>query len=281
MLSKHCRDIAKKYGIKVDGVNELVQNLGNKSKYVDHYRNLQLYLSLGMKSTKIHRVLKFKQSNWFKTYIDFNTEKRENAVNNFEKQFFKQMINSVYSKTMENLRKRINVRLVNNARNYKKYVSKPSFVSQKIFSKDLVAIHEIKPVLTLDKPIYIGFSILDLSKLFRYDYHYNYIKRKFDAKLLFTDTDSLTYEIKAEDIFGIFDKDKDLFDFSNYPKDSKFYDLSNMNEIGKMKDESKGKINIEFIGLKSKMYYLIDVDGKENKRGKGVNSVVVENTKHE
>ena len=83
------------------------------------------------------------------------------------------MINSVYDKTMENLRKRINVRLVNNAKDYKKYVSKPSFVSSKIFSKDLVAIHEIEPVLTLDKPIYVGFSVLDLSKILMYDFHYN------------------------------------------------------------------------------------------------------------
>ena len=105
------------------------------------------------------------------------------------------------------------------------------------------------------------------------------LKRKFDAKLLFTDTDSLTYEIKTEDAYEDFYKDKDLCDFSNYPKDSKFYDPSNMNEIGKMKDESEGK-NIEFVGLKSKMYSLKTVDGKEKKIGKGVNSVVVENVKH-
>ena len=109
------------------------------------------------------------------------------------------MINSFFGKAMENLAKRINVRLVSNAKDYKKYVSKPSFVSQKIFSKDLVAIHKIKPVLSLNKPIYVRFSVLDLSKLFMYDYHYNYINRKFDGKLLFTDTDSLTYKIKTEE----------------------------------------------------------------------------------
>ena len=99
-----------------------------------------------------------------RTYIDFNTEKRKNAANSFERQFFKLMINSVYGKTMENLRKRVNVRLVNNAKDYPKYTSKPSFVSQKFFKKNLAAIHEIKPVLTLDKPIYVGFSVLYLSK---------------------------------------------------------------------------------------------------------------------
>ena len=96
-----------------------------------------------------------------KTYIDFNTDKIKNAANNFEKDFFKLMINTVYGKTMENLRKRINVRLINNAKDYTKYTSKQNSNSQRIFSKNFVAIHEIKPVLMLNKPIYVGFSILD------------------------------------------------------------------------------------------------------------------------
>ena len=109
----------------------------------------------------------------------------------------------------------------------------------------------------------------------------NYIKRKFDAKLLFTDTDSLVYEIKTEeDIYEFFYKDKNLFDFSNYPKDSMFYDLTNIKEIGKMKGESDRKINDEFVELKSQMHSIKDVDGKENVTGKGVNRVVVENIKH-
>ena len=124
MLSKYCKKIADKYEIKVGDVKKLIPNLGNKTNYVVHYRNLQLYLSLEMKLTKIHRVLKFNQSDWMKKYIDFNTEKRMNAANNFEKYFFKLMINSVYGKTMENLRKRMNVRLVNNEKDYLKYISR-------------------------------------------------------------------------------------------------------------------------------------------------------------
>ena len=111
MLSKYRSNIANKYRIKVGGINKLVSNLSNEGRYVLRYRNLQLYISLRM---KLVRVLEFKQPSWFKKYIDFNTDKRKNVVNSFEKYFFKKMNNSVYSKTMENLRKRIKVRLVNN-----------------------------------------------------------------------------------------------------------------------------------------------------------------------
>ena len=110
-----------------------------------------------MKLTKIHRVLKFKQSDLLKKYIDFNTDKRKNAANSFEKDFFKLMNNSAFGKTMENLKKRISAKLANNSKDYVRCISKASFVSQKIFSKDFVVIHEIKPVLTLNKPIYVGF----------------------------------------------------------------------------------------------------------------------------
>ena len=251
--------MANRYGIKIGGVNKLVPNLGNKSKYVVHYRNFQLYLSLGIKLIKVHRILKFKQSDWLKKFIDFNTDKRNNAANSFEKDFFKLMNNATFGKTMENLRKRISVKLINNAKDYVKYISEPSFVSQKIFSKNFVAIHEIKPVLTLNKPICVGFSISDLSKLLMCECHYKYIKNKFDAKLLHTDTNSLVYEIKTEDVYEDFYPDKNLFDFKSYPLNAKFFDPVNKKVIGKMKDDFEGRIISEFAGLKSKMCSLIDV----------------------
>ena len=154
--------------------------------------------------------------------------------------------------------KKMSVKLVNNSKDYvrcysKDYVrciSKPSFVSQNIYSKNFVAIHETKPVLILNKPIYVGFKILDLSKLLMHEFHYKDIKSKFDVKLLFTDTDSLVYEIKIEDVYEDFYQDKNLFDFSDYPLNSKFFHPANKKVIGKMKDEFKGKIISEFPELK-------------------------------
>ena len=110
-------------------------------------------------------------------YIDFNTEKRKNADIDFEKDFFKLMINSVCGKTMENLRKRINVRIINNSKNFLKYTSRPIYITHKIFGKDDAAIHEIKPILILNKPVYVGFNVLELSKWKMYDFHYNFIKK--------------------------------------------------------------------------------------------------------
>ena len=111
------------------------------------------------------------------------------------------MINSAYGKTIENLRKRINIRLLNNAKDLLKYTSRPTYVTHKLFNKDYAAIHEIKPVLVLNKPIYVGFTFLDLSKWMMYDFHYKFIKKNFNAELLFTDTDSLVYETKSENIY--------------------------------------------------------------------------------
>ena len=171
-----CQIIAKKiadeYEIKVGDVKKLIPNLGNKTNYVLYYKNLQLHLSLGMKVTKIQRVLKFKQSDWMKKYINFHTKKRTNAANSFGKvYFFKLMINSVYGKRMENLQKRISVRLVKNEKDFLKYTSRLTHITHKIFGKNYAAIHKIKPVLTLNKPIYVGFTVLELNKWSMYDFY--------------------------------------------------------------------------------------------------------------
>ena len=163
---------------------------------------------------------------------------------------------------MGNIRKRISVKLINNSKDYFRYASKPNFISQKIFDKNFITVHQIKSVLTLNKPIFVGFSILELSILLMHKFHYDYMCNKYDAKLLFTDTESLVYEINSEDIYEKCFKDRRLFDFSGYPTDSKCYDGTNKKVLGKMKDEFLGVKIIESVGLESKMYSLICVDDK-------------------
>ena len=260
MLSDYCKKIANKYKISTGLIHKLIPTLNNEEKYVLHYRNLQLYLNLGFKLKKVHRVLEFDQSPWLKQYIDFNTQKRTHAKNSFEKDFFKLMNNSVFGKTMENIRKRVDVRLVTSKEKLSKLASKPTYVSSKIFNENLVAVHKIKETLTLNRPAYVGMCILDLSKTLMYDFHYNYIKSKYGdkAKLLFTDTDSLTYEIKTKDVYQDFLNDKDRFDNSDYQENSPYFDKTNKKVIGKFKDETCGIPITEFIGLRSKNVFIYE-----------------------
>ena len=279
MLSDYCKKIATKYNISTGLVHKLIPTLSNKEKYVLHYRNLQLYLDLGLKVNKVHRVLKFNQSPWLKQYIQFNTQKRTQAKNSFEKDFFKLMNNSVFGKTMENVRKRVDVRLITDEKKLLKMVSKPTYVCSKIFNENLVAVHKIKETLTLNRPAYVGMCILDLSKTLMYDFHYNYIKEKYNnkAKLLFTDTDSLTYEIEAEDVYRDFWNDKDRFDNSDYPENSPYFDKTNKKVIGKFKDEACGIPITEFVGLRSKMYSYIKDNYKGEKTAKGIKKNIIKN----
>ena len=158
-----------------------------------------------------------------------------------------------------------------------KLTSKPTFVSSKIFSKNLVAVHKIKETLKLNGPAYIGMCILDLSKTLMYDFHYNYIKKEYGsrAKLLFTDTDSLTYEIETEDVYI-------LFDNSSYPKGSPYEFQENKKVNGKFKDESCGNIISELVGLRFKIYSYIMEDGKGGITAKGIKkNVIKKNIMHE
>ena len=279
MLSNYSKRIADKYNISTGLVYKLIPTLSNKEKYVLHYRNLQLYVDLGFKVSKVHRVLEFNQSPWLKQYIAFNTEKRKNAKNAFEKEFFKLMNNSVFGKTMENIRKRVDVRLVTDEKKLLKLTSKPTYVSCKIFNENLVAVHKIKETITLNRPAYVGMSILDLSKTLMYDFHYKYIKKNYGEKamLLFTDTDSLTYEIEANDVYRDFWIDKDKFDNSDYPEGSPYFDKTNKKVIGKFKDETAGVPICEFVGLRSKMYSYIKDNEKGGKTANGIKKNVIKN----
>jgi hypothetical protein len=287
MLSPYAKQLLEELEMKGTSTEKLIPNLHPKEKYVVHYRNLKLYLSLGMKLTRIHRVMTFKQQPWLKTYIDVNTQKRKMVNNEFEKDVFKLMNNAVFGKTIENLRKRLIVQLVNNQSKARKLTSKPTFHAFRIFNEDLVAVHMLKQRLYLNRPIYVGFTILDVSKTLMYDFHYNYIKKKYGQcfKLLFTDTDSLCYNISTENIYEDMMRDKHLFDTSEYDPEHPLYSTENKKVLEKMKDETHGIAIQEFVGLKSKMYTLIyEEEGclKEKKTAKGIKkSVIKHHTKHE
>ena len=263
------------------GVEKLIPNLRDKTKYVIHYKNLIQCLRLGMKLKRIHRGIKFVESEWMKPYINMNTELRTKAKNNFEKDFFKLMNNSVFGKTMENIRNRVNVKLVNNEEKARKLIAKPNYRSCKIFGENLISVHLKKTSLLMNKPVYLGACILDLSKSLMYDFHYKYIKPMYKnkAKLLFTDTDSLMYEIEREDFYKDISGDvKDRFDTSDYPENHPSGIPTGINKkvLGMFKDEAAGKIIKEFVGLRAKLYsYKMD-EGEESKKCKGVKKQVVE-----
>ena len=212
-------------------------------------------------------------------YIDLNTSLRTASKNDFEKDFFKLMNNSVFGKTMENIRNRVDIRLVNEEKQAEKLVSKPTFEGRTIFCEDLAAVYMKRTKIMFDKPIYVKFCILDLSKMLMYDFHYNYIVKKYgqNQKLLFTDTDSLAYEIKTEDFYQDISNDvTEKFDTSNYAKNhpSGIKTGCNKKVIGMMKDKCGGKQITEFVGLRAKMYFY-RLDETEEKKANGVKKNVI------
>ena len=273
------------------GVKKLIPNLRDKNNYVIHYKNLMQCLRLGMKLKKIHRGIKFIESDFMSSYIKMNVNLRTQAKNNFEKDFYKLMNNSVFGKTMENIRNRVNIKLVNTEEQFKKLTAKPNYESRKILNdndnESLVSVHMKKTSLTMNKPVYLGMSILDLSKTLMYDFHYNYVIAKYGnkAKLLFTDTDSFLYEIQTEDFYKDISGDvKDRFDTSEYPEGHPSGIPTGINKkvLGMYKDETKGKNIKEFVGLRAKLYSFKMEEGKENKKCKGIKKAVVEKSiRHE
>ena len=266
--------------IKVDGVEKLISHLKPKKNYVIHYKNLKQYLNMGLKLEAVNRALSFKQSPWMEPYIRKNTELRKAADNSFEKDFFKLMNNSVFGKTIENIRKRQNIFLVDNRKTALNLSKRPNFERVTIFDKNLIAAHMKKTEIYFNKPVYVGQAILDLSKTLMYDFHYNYIKPKYGkkAELLFTDTDSLMYQIKTEDFYKDISEDIETkFDTSDYPKEHPSGILTGVNKkvIGMFKDEVAGKQITHFIGLRPKLYSFKIEEGKNVKKCKGIKKSVV------
>ena len=239
-----------------------------KTEYILHYRNLKQALKYGLNLKHIYRALKVNQRPWLKPYIDLNSDMRNKAKNDFEKNLFKLMNNAVFGKTTENVGKYTDVKLVSHwggRYGAKAMIAKPNFHSCSIFKEDLVAVQLEKAEIHLNKPIYVGLCVLDLSKAVVCEFHYNYMKRQFGddhCKFLYTDTDSLLYEIRCPDIYDVMERDIRRFDTCDYPTNNQFnMPLVNKKIVGLMKDECNGRIMIEFIGLRSKMYS-IRVEGQ-------------------
>ena len=250
---------------------KLVLTLEDKERYVVHYSNLQFYLRQGMRLKKVHRVIEFDQEPWMEPYIRMNTEFRKQAKSDFETDLHKQMNNSVFGKTMENLRNRVDVKIVRawETDKIRKLTSSPSYAKYTISGNDMAGIHMHKTKLILNKPVYTGMTILDNSKILMYDFFYNHLKARYGQKceLIYTDTDSLILDMQTEDVYNDMQEYSWLYDTSNYPKDHLLYNDRNKKALGRMKDECGGEVINEVVAVRPKMYSVLSK--KKHKEGEG------------
>ena len=267
--------------MEINGVEKLVPNLRDKKNYVIRIQAVKQVLQHGLRLDRIHRAIEFDQSPWLKTYIDFNTQLRMAATNDFEKDFFKLMNNLVFGKTMENIRKHRNIKLVTTEEKYLHTMMKPNFKSGVLFGENLMGCEMGKIVVVMNKLVYLSQAILDLSKIVMYEFHYDYMVPKYGLELCYMDMDSLVYDIKTEDFYEDIANDVEArFNTSGYSKtDFRLLPISlNKKVIGLMKDELGGKIMTEFVALRPKLYSYKKLDGSEDKKCKGIKKCVVKKT---
>ena len=265
--------------VRKSTVPKLIQNLNDKKGYLTHFRNLKYYLEQGLVLQKVHEVISFRQETWLKDFIEFNTKKRIECSNNKDgvgKDFFKLMNNSVFGKTLENVRGRTDIRMTTSDKAARRMFNKTIYKDHVVLKEDKIITVTMKQVsVYMNKPIFVGFAVLELSKLLMYKFHYGTVKAKYGdkAKLLYTDTDSLIYEIETEDIYEDLQTLKGKFDLSNYKdlklQSHKAFDDTNNTIPGFFKDESDGHIILEFIALRPKSY-AFRVEEKIKKKSKGV-----------
>ena len=264
--------------MKIDKCKKLVCNLQNKKKYIMHIKSLKQALDHGLKLKKVHRIIEFNQKAWLKPYIDMNSELRKLAKDDFEKDLFKLMNNAVFGKTMENIRKHRDIKLVTTDKKRSKLVSEPNYHTINYISEDLSIIEMNKTKVKMNKPIYLGLSMLEISKILMYEFWYAYMKPKYNdnIKLCYMDTDSFVMNIKTEDFY----KDnanhvEKRFDTSNYEVNRPLPTGKNKKVIGLMKDELGGKTITEFVTLRPKTYSYLINDCKEDKKAKGTKKWVI------
>lgn len=268
---------------------KLIASLYDKYNYVIHYVHLKECLKHGLILTKIHQIIGFRQDSFLKEYIDLNTALRQSSKTPFEKDFFKLLNNSIFGKTIENKRKQVDVKLVTRWRETKnvtnkhltaeKLIAKPNLKSIDIFSENFAAIQLTRDELVLDRPIYIGFSVLEYAKQHMYQFHYDFIKRKYNdyAQLCYTDTDSLLYLIYTNDFYEDLRNDLSQFDTSNYASNNG-YNIPQINDKipGIFKDEMAGDVISEFTGLRAKLYCIKTVKSII-KKAKGITKAATRN----
>ena len=265
-------------------VNKLMLTHEKKTHYTIHHRLLEFYKNLGVRICKVHRAVSFEETPVFKSYVDYNTAKRASSTSAFHKAYYKLKNNSLYGKCVENIRKRMDLRLVNSPERFEAYTSKPSFKKSILIDDDLLALLMRKESIKLDRPVFIGQAVLDLSKLRMYQLHYVELekyRRKFNCQLNIVagDTDSFFLECQSislrDRLLPAMIRDG-LLDTSNYQPDDPLYSRLHANEIGLVKDESGGALNYaEWVFLRPKCYSLLCYDDTNQKKAKGVQKNVL------
>ena len=264
--------------MEINKCKKLVCNLYDKKKYEVHINSLNQALNHGLKLKKIHIIIEFNQEAWLKPYIDMNTELRKLARNDFEKDLFKLMNNSVFEKTMENIRNHRDIKLVTTDKKRSKLVSEPNYHTINLISEDLSITEMKKTKVKMNKPIYLGLSILEISKILMYEFWYDYMKLKYNdnVRLCYMDTDSFIMNTKTSDFYKDISDDVDnRFDTSNYEVKRPLLMGKNKKVIGLMKDELGGEIITEFVTSRPKTYSYLTDDSKEDKKAKGTKKCVI------
>uniref|UniRef100_A0A8D8SD21 DNA-directed DNA polymerase n=1 Tax=Cacopsylla melanoneura TaxID=428564 RepID=A0A8D8SD21_9HEMI len=257
---------------------KLLTTFDNKYRYVLHYLNLQQALSHGLILKKIHRGIKFTQSDYLATYINFNTELRKTAKNMAQRTQPKLLNNVIYGRSIEDFRKRSNLKVATTWNQARKLISKSTFLDYTIINENLVLIKLQKKTIKFMRPIFLGASILELSKIKMYHFLYSIVKPYFgpkNVKLLYMDTDSFFFQIKVDDLYEAFKGLKHYLDTSDYPSNHFLYSNRNKKKLGKFKDELNGMVLTHFVGLASKLYAYKILDGKESKIAKGISTNVI------
>ena len=259
---------------------KLLLTLEDKFNYILHFKNLKLYLRLGLKISKIHRVLTFIQADILNPYITLNTNLRKEATNDFEKDLYKLLNNSIYGKSIEDKRKHLNIKLAVDDQECMRLTKSPLFENFQILNDGLSVMKLKKSCVILDKPIFIGFTVLEYAKNYMYKLYYNHFKLFYKNRIIlcYTDTDSFIFLVQTDNIEDdLKNKFGYLMDFSNFPKDHRCFDESHKKEIGFLKLENAEKSISQFVGLKSKLYSMLFNDNTQKRTAKGLNRSVLKN----